>query len=390
MTGEREPYLDVRDNVDWKDARKPRRMVLSPPEEVAEHDRRALGTGVEAETLKRLWTEIDADKPLREMPLEIMVEKVGAVCDMECPMCYLQSDEFNRRVRIPLVQDKSTIMSHDLFEKIIEEVGDWNRNNPVEERVLSMKFGFRGEPTLDKRLLDSIELAQNAGIYYTTFLTNGHPMTDEFFKRAMYIGVNEIIFSGEGYSKETYEKVRAPAKWDEFHDKLSRWKRMRDDAGSDKPAMRIQSVWPGIQDNPSKFYEIYKDKVDLVASNALIDYLHNDAPDKIAYIPDFKCYEPFQRLIIAGNGQVLQCVNDEYSNNIVGDVRNSSLYEVWHGDGMNKLRESHKNISATKDYEKTCGQCYLPRQIEWIEPITVEDRQVQVFRYVGRSQEIGK
>lgn len=387
---EKRRKLDKREAPDWRETRgKPRKIVLSSPEKVAEHDLRDLGNNEEGELLKKLWMEVQPDKPLREMPLEIMIEAVGGVCNMHCPMCYLQSPEFNQKVRVPLLTEKSAIMHPLLYRKIITEIEKWNTTHTLEESVLAIKLGFRGEPTLDRDLLEKIRLARKAKIYHISFLTNGLIMTEEFFKKLIELEVNEVVFSGEGSDPGTYERVRHPAKWDDFIGKLAKFKKIRDDARAMRPAMRIQSVWPAISDNPGKYYDIFKDRVDLVESNALIDYLKQDGPDKIEYIPDFHCYEPFQRLIISANGQVLQCINDEYSSNFVGDLRTQTVYEAWHGEGLQKLRKQQIDGTATSE-NGACANCYLPRQIEWDNPIEMDGRKIDVFKYVNRAQEIGK
>lgn len=383
--------VDKRKFVDFKEKRKPRRMMLSSKDEVIDHDSRALGDAPEGRMIEKLWVELGPSLPLREMPLEIMIESVGAVCNMHCPMCYLQDPRFDKQVRAKLLEKRQTIMPWDLSMKIINEIKDWNLSHPMEERILSVKFGFRGEPTMDRKILEKANiLKKECGVYFVSFLTNALIMDDEFFKKAIEYDINEIVFSGEGFEKEMYETVRSPGNWDEFIGKLGRFKKMRDKMKKARPAMRIQSVWPAIKANPAKFYEVFKDRVDMVVSNALIDYLHNDDRAEIKYIKNFKCYEPFQRIVIASDGGVLQCINDEYSNNILGEVANHSIYDVWHAKPYNDLRASHMRGTGVVDYQKTCGNCYLPRQIEWSKPVKVDGRTVEVFKYRGRAQILGQ
>lgn len=382
--------VDKRKVVDFKEKRKPRRMVLSSKKEVLDHDSRALGTKPEGKLIEKLWVELGPDLPLREMPLEIMIESVGAVCNMHCPMCYLQDPRFDENVRQKLLAKRQTIMPDDIATKIIDEICDWNNNHKMEDRILSVKFGFRGEPTLDRKILEkSHRLKKEGKVYFISFLTNALIMDDDFFKKAIEYDINEIVFSGEGFEKEMYERIREPGNWDQFLEKLARFKGIRDKKKARRPAMRIQSVWPAIKVNPAQFYKVFKNRVDMVVSNALIDYHHNDDRAEIKYIKNFKCYEPFQRVVIASDGEVLQCINDEYSNNILGEVVNHSIYDVWHGQPYQKLRDAHLKGDAVKNYQKTCGNCYLPRQIEWVKPVKVDGRTVEVFKYRGRSQIIG-
>ena len=65
-----------------------------------------------------------------------------------------------------------------------------------------------------------------------------------------------------------------------------------------KPVIKVQSIYPAIEENREEYYRIFAPITDLVASNPLIDYLQKDSEDMISHIPDFSCPQIYQRLVI--------------------------------------------------------------------------------------------
>lgn len=63
------------------------------------------------------------------------------------------------------------------------------------------------------------------------------------------------------------------------------------------------------------------------------------------------CYYPFFSLFVDLDGQVIPCVHDAWKQNIVGDVNNENIIDIWTGDKINKIRKSlikNKRIGGCK------------------------------------------
>ena len=128
-----------------------------------------------------------------------------------------------------------------------------------------------------------------------------------------------------------------------FHETLKKLQDISDfkkTNGIDKPLIKIQGIWPAVKENPEKFYNLFSPIVDLIAFNPLIDYLHKDSD--IVYEEDFSCSQHYQRVTIGSNGKASMCSNDDFMDIKVGDVRNQTIHEIWHGPQFQKLREIHK------------------------------------------------
>ena len=230
--------------------------------------------------------------------------EISSVCNMRCPMCYTITEEFKRTV-------KCQFMSFDLFKKIIDECSEHN--------IYSVRLSLRGEPFIHKDVIKMIKYAHNKGIKEISMLTNGLALTPQLFKKAMNAGLTWLTISIDGIN-EMYESVRIPAKFEDIVEKIKKYKEIKDLKKTVKPVIKIQSIWPAIKDTAEEYYNLFSPYVDNIASNPIIDYLHNDNSKNIKYEDYFDCPVLYQRIVIGSDGKVLLCSNDEMGKYILGDV----------------------------------------------------------------------
>ena len=121
-------------------------------------------------------------------PLCIDIE-TASVCDLACPHCYRQ-----------FIATPDKIMSKDLAFKIIDQASKLN--------VPSMKFNWRGEPLLNPSLPEIIDYAKKRGVLETIINTNATKLDYEMAKKIINSGLDLMIYSFDGGSKKSYEKMR--------------------------------------------------------------------------------------------------------------------------------------------------------------------------------------
>jgi radical SAM protein with 4Fe4S-binding SPASM domain len=221
-----------------------------------------------------------------------------------------------------------------------------------------------------------------------SFLTNGSKLNIEYFIKLVKAGADWITISIDGLN-EVYNSIRRPLDFNHTLKKLRDIKKYKEQNSLIKPVIKVQSIWPAIRDNPGKYYDVMSPLVDLVAYNPLIDYLENDSEDLIIYEDNFACPQLYQRIVVCSDGNIKMCSNDEYRNEIVGNARSQSIYEVWHGERLNEIREIHNQNDSYRSIE-TCGRCYLPRKTEDSEIAQINGREFIVRNYINRKQNIGE
>ncbi len=347
-------------------------FTLETPEREALFEKKR-GFGVEDayKENRRQWVEYPKQQYVANYPLHVDVE-LSSVCNLKCPMCYTITNEFKAKV-------KPRLMDYDIYIKIITECAKGG--------VYSIRLSYRGEAFLHKKVVDCIRYAKAKGIKEVSALTNGLRLDEALFKEAMEVGMDWITISFDGLG-ETYEKIRRPAKFERSLEKIKNYHKIKKEAGRVKPAVKIQSIFPAIAEDPEKFYETFAPISDMVSTNPLIDYLGKDDEDNIEYIEDFICPQLYQRLVIAADGQVLMCSNDEDNGYVMGDINTQSVHDVWHGKKIEYARKIHKETSGYKKFSP-CRKCYLPRRTV-VENVSLGDRKVELENYTGRSQVIGE
>jgi radical SAM protein with 4Fe4S-binding SPASM domain len=343
-------------------------FLLEPPVRVEEFERKR-GFGVEAayRENRRQWTEYPKRQHVAEYPPHVDIE-LASVCNLQCPMCYTITPEFKERVNTKL-------MDYDLFTRIVDQCAAGG--------VFSIRLSFRGESFLHKRIVDCVRYAKGKGIREVSTLTNGLRLDEAMFTELMEAGIDWITISFDGLG-EVYEKIRRPAKYERAVEKIANYARIKREAGRVKPVIKIQSILPAIESDPSAFYRVFGPIADQVAANPLIDF-HQD----ISGTPkeeNFVCPQIYQRLVIGADGLCMMCANDTENTIVVGDANKQTIHEIWHGPEMKRVRDIHREHRGCEQLAP-CRQCYLPLKT-YPETISVQDHTVVADKYVSGVQKV--
>ena len=306
---------------------------------------------------------------LPSFPDHVDIEASSA-CNMRCPMCFTITEEYKTNVKL-------TNMKFDLFKKIVDECS--------QHGAFSIRLSWRGEPTLNPNFVEMARYAKRQGIKEVSSLTNALKLTPEMFGDLVDIGMDWLTISFDGMG-ETYNRIRAPAKFEEAVAKIRSFHEIKRRKGSLKPVVKIQGVWPAVKEDPQAFYDTFRGIVDQVAVNPLLDYLRKDTA--IVYRKRFTCPVLWQRLAIGADGKVSLCIHDEMSHHIIGDVSKQSIYEIWNGPFLRDARKAHRKHVGVNQY-KACAECFLPRASEQVRA-AVGTRVVTINPMVNRPDVVGQ
>lgn len=345
-------------------------FTLEPPERKADFERKR-GFGVEDayQENRRQWTEFPKQQYVADYPLHVDIE-LASICNLKCPMCYTITEEYKQKVNAKL-------MDYSFFTKVVDECAAGG--------VYSIRLSFRGETFLHPRIVDCLRYAKEKGIKEVSTLTNGVRLDEEMFKEIMEVGIDWITISFDGLG-ETYEKIRRPAKYKRAVEKIANYAKIKQEAGSVKPVIKVQSILPAIEEDPKAFYDVFAPITDMVSSNPLIDFLQDTS--KLPKIPNFSCPQIYQRLVVGADGLCMMCSNDEEGKNIVGNANEQTIHEIWHGAEMTRVRELHSQHKGCESLAP-CAQCYLPLAT-YEDEVKVGDRQVIAEKYVSGTQKVSE
>lgn len=345
-------------------------FTLETAERAQAFERRR-GFGVEEDYAenRRLWSELPQSKTVSDYPLHVDLE-LSSICNLRCPMCYTITDDFKKQVNAKL-------MDFGLFKKLVDECANGG--------VYSIRLSFRGEAFLHPRIEEAVSYAKQQGIKEVSSLTNLERLDEDMFQRIMEAGIDWLTFSIDGMG-EVYEQIRRPAKFDRVVEKLGNFMRLREQAGRQKPAMKVQSILPAIASNPQAFYDCFAPLCDMISANPLIDFMQST--EHLPKIPDFSCPQIYQRLSVGADGLCMMCANDEVGHVIAGDTNVESLHAIWHGEMMTQVRRLHAEHRAVAELIP-CRLCYLPLQV-FEESVDVGGRQVVAQKYVDGNQQLSE
>lgn len=318
---------------------------------------------------RRNWSEYAKQQQVSDYPLLVDIE-LSSICNLTCPMCYTITEEFKRHVN-------ATLMAWELYKKIIDEIGG---------KVPAIRLSLRGEALLHPKFIEAIKYAKDHGIKEVSTLTNGSKLTLPYFQKMLEAGIDWITISVDGVG-ETYERVRKPLKFSDLLDKIQAIKKYKEEHQLKRPVIKVQGIWPAIAESGVEpYYNTFAPCTDLVAFNPLIDYLSNDT--HIEYLEEFTCPQQYQRLVIGADGLVMKCSNDEENREVIGDLKQETVHQVWHGEKMQAERTMHLQPRGFLQ-SAVCRKCYLPRKTE-DEEAQVGERTFIVRNYVHRIQLVGK
>ena len=108
------------------------------------------------------------------------------------------------------------------------------------------------------------------------------------------------------------------------------------------------------------FINYWKTKVDFIV---IQDFMTPDTEGEYEYLDvldrtpttNFRCNQPWQRLYIRGNGDVTPCCAMFSSYLKLGNIKESSLYDLWNSNLAKELRKLHKEGRYREN--KTCLKC---------------------------------
>ena len=267
-------------------------------------------------------------------PLSVDIE-VAAVCDLACPFCYRQ-----------FIATPDKLMDEALCYRLIDQC--------AEIGVPAVKFTWRGEPILHPKLPAFIDYAKRSGALETLINTDAVTLTEEKSRALIESGLDVIIYSFDGGSKETYERMRVGRfgdnRFEEVYENIRRFARIRDEMGSPWPHTKIQMILTReTYDQQEAFFDLFSDCVDHVSVKAYterggsLEVLDPITRERVGAYLDAKglpregsvhwrdmdgnvfisagrlaCEQPYQRLMVAYDGTVSMCCYDWGSEYPIG------------------------------------------------------------------------
>ena len=208
---------------------------------------------------------------------------------------------------------------------------------------------------MDKNLCEKIKYARKKlnGVRLK-LVTNGSLIDEYKAKKLIESGVDLIDISFEGFSKEIYESARKGLDFDVVSSNILR---LCEYAKGSRTRVNLVVVMKDEYKKYEKqFVGYWKDKV----AKIYLNKIHNWGGGlgiKINKKP-VVCHTLWTQFVIIWNGDVSICCMDFDSKNIVGNINEQSMSELWNGTKYKALRKQMLNCKISEI--EVCKDCVTP------------------------------
>jgi radical SAM protein with 4Fe4S-binding SPASM domain len=313
----------------------------------------------------------------RGLPSRLTLDTVAA-CNISCVMCTIHE------------WGPGQIMSLDTFRSL----------KHVYPKVAGVSFSCSGEPFLNKKLFQMIgELREVAPRSHTELFTNGTLVTEEKVNQLIDLRFNRMSFSIDGATKETFERVRVEANFEQVVEAMETVKAVKKARGSALPVVSVNFV--AMRENVHELAGVVRlaSRVGAVSvsaeglepymphrveqtvyGTAALDHLaafqEAEAASRELGLPLFlpsltplaKRHCEYWSPLIAADGSVSPCFATVYSRPIYisgerhlrekisfGNVNEKDFWEIWDSQDYRTFRQN----MGTSDLNEVCKSCMV-------------------------------
>lgn len=294
--------------------------------------------------VQRLGT-LDYDACLL-FPRYFEIETINA-CNARCIMCTI--NEWNA--------SKKKVISDALWQKFVENVA--NYASVIEKITLTRD----GEPLLDKKLSQRIQDLKRIGIKKVVIVTNAQILDKNKAQEILESGIDEVMFSIDGYSKEVYEKIRVGLNKEKVYSNVLNFIKLRNE-NFPKVCIKVRFIEQELNKMESKIWlDFWKSKINstdvayIMPLHSWGNQLVSEKQEKIELFSSFACISPFGSMAIHYDGRVGLCGVDYGGKCLMGDFSRKTIEEIWRGNKFNKVRDLH--LSKQRNVIELCRGCDL-------------------------------
>jgi Radical SAM superfamily/Iron-sulfur cluster-binding domain len=287
-----------------------------------------------AKPIRRLLAATGRDRAVH-LPDIVQIESTN-LCNAKCVFC--PRDEMHRR---------QGVMDMDLFTKIVDECAALG--------ITHVRVHNYGEPFLDRQLVEKVRYAKSKGIAEVGMISNGSLITEEIARGMIDAGLDAINISVDAAGKETFESTRLNLKYDDVIGNIRTLARLRAESGRKRPKLILSFV----RQNNSADEQAFIHEWSQIADKVHITDLHNwagtlNARSDVRY----PCYRLWLTFTVLWDGRVSLCCADFDGRHILGDLRTSTIAQVWNSPAYRAVRRQHLDSGGPE----ICRSCDLPKK----------------------------
>jgi radical SAM protein with 4Fe4S-binding SPASM domain len=263
---------------------------------------------------------------VEDYPVFLIIEPTNN-CNFQCRMCPRQ------HMTRPVGN-----MNFDLFKKIIDE---------IHGNVEFIWLHFFGEPLMNTRILDFIEYAGGKGITLG-MSTNSSLLKGNTAKAILDSKLDLLLISIDSLSDKKFKKIRPGGSLSAILENVDTFLKYHKEK---KSILNVVLSMINLPENKDEIGQFEKRWELSEAINIKVKSFDNFANQETGIHqlpsspteanPSCVCSEPWRGLVVGWDGQVVPCCYDFNYKNVLGNVNDFSVSEVWNSKKMLFFRSLH-------------------------------------------------
>jgi radical SAM protein with 4Fe4S-binding SPASM domain len=276
-------------------------------------------------------------------------------CNLHCKMCPTYG-EFNRSQSAHLRKDDPVARFLDpaTFEHILGQIRQFNTG--LARRLIKIKPQLYDEPLLNPHTIDYVRIARARGVENIYFDTNGTLLTPAICEKLVGSGLSSISISIDASCESTYALLRRNSHYRHVCDMVKYLCALRD---RKNPGMVVDISLVEVRENAAEIGEFIDQWLPVSGCVRI-----NKAFDSLGkvdgfYVPStgrrLLCKVPWRITSVLQNGDVIKCMFDYNYDEVVGNIFEDSLIDLWKGPVYMSYREKH--VEGRFEEIPSCSTC---------------------------------
>lgn len=295
--------------------------------------------------------------PPLNFPTTIMIEPTN-ICNLHCPLCPTGAG---------LIKREKGYISFNNFKKVFL---------PYSKYAFHLRLWNWGEPLLNNDLPEIISFAKSKNLFVNVS-TNSSFLNKDISKKIIDSGLDELIISLDGASKETYKNYRKGGDFEKIIDSIKFLTSYKKKIKKLTPYIKLQFIIMKYNEHEIEKIKILSKKLGvdelIFKTVGIMDYSLKEDIKK--YLPINKKYSRYSleegsvksknnlsnncdfiwnEIVINWDGTVVPCCFDMNNSHVLGNSLNQSIKEIWKGEKYKQFRES---ILKNKKSIPLCKNC---------------------------------
>ncbi len=281
---------------------------------------------------------------VRALPIRLWIE-TASVCNLRCIMCPNKDYPAARK----------GVMRLELFKKIIDEARHFAND---------IYLHHRGEPLLNPAFFEMISYAKAAGLK-TRFHTNGVLLDESKARRLIDAGPDLVSFSVDGFTRDSYERIRGGAVFERTVDNILRLATLRRELQRAQPYIVIEKIRFKRHEDAGATAAVAEMRrrflaagVDEIIEKEEYVWAEASAPQPEGTRCGSPCTFPWYAMVICHDGTVTPCPQDFNAEMVLGNVGVTSLRDIWNGEPYRDLRRRQATDIESLALCRKCDRLY--------------------------------